>query len=185
MKTFRNLIGGMLLAAAITFSGCGQMPVQLPELPLERVTPYFSEAAEVQTIDTSFYQVKDAEGELLGTLLFSMPYTAAVKGYNGNTPLIIVLDAEGRIKQVVVLPNQETPRFAERVVEGGLYHSWDGLTVEEALAKPVDAISGATYTSNGVKNTLVVRLNAYQRQLQKEPVEPTFWQRILGKLMKK
>ena len=185
MKTFRNLIGGLLLAATITFSSCGQMPVQLPELPLERVTPYFSEAAEVQAIDSSFYQVKDAQGELLGTLLYSMPYTEAVKGYNGNTPLIIALDAEGRIKQVVVLPNHETPRFAERVESSGLYKSWDGLTVEEALAKPVDAISGATYTSNGVKNTLAVRLKAYQRQLQKERVEPTFWQRILGKLMKK
>jgi len=185
MKTFRNLIGGLLLAATITFSSCGQMPVQLPELPLERVTPYFSEAAEVQAIDTSFYQVKDAQGELLGTLLYSMPYTEGVKGYNGNTPLIIALDAEGRIKQVVVLPNHETPRFAERVESSGLYKSWDGLTVEEAIAKPVDAISGATYTSEGVKNTLAVRLKAYQRQLQKERVEPTFWQRILGKLMKK
>ena len=184
MKNFRNLIGGLLLAATITFSSCGQMPVQLPEVPLERVTPYFSEAAEVQAIDTSFYQVKDAEGELLGTLLYSMPYTEAVKGYNGNTPLIIALDAEGHIKQVVVLPNHETPRFAERVESSGLYNSWNGLTVEEALDKPVDAISGATYTSNGVKNTLAVRLKAYQRQLQKEPVKLTFWQRILGKLMK-
>ena len=184
MKIFRNLIGGLSLAAAITFSSCGQAPVKLPEMPLERVTPYFAEAAEVQTIDTSFYQVKDAQGEVIGTLLFSMPYAETVKGYNGNTPLVIALDAEGRIKQVVMLPNHETPRFAERVEQGGLYQAWDGLTVEEALAKPVDAISGATYTSNGVKGTLTMRLKAYQRQLQKEPVQPSFWQRIFGKIAK-
>lgn len=184
MKTYRNLMGGLLFASLLCLSSCDPLPAQLPELPLERVTPYFSEAAEVQTIDTSFYQVKDAQGELIGTLLYSMPYSEAVKGYNGNTPLLIALDAEGRIKQVVMLPNHETPRFAERVVDGGLFKSWDGLTVEEALDKNVDAISGATYTSVGVKNTLAVRLTAYQRQLQKEPVEPTFWQRILGKLGK-
>ena len=185
MKIFRNFIGGMAFAAILAFSGCGPAPVQLPEMPLERVTPYFSEAAEVQTIDTSYYQVKDAQGEVIGTLLFSMPYAESVKGYNGNTPLLIALDANDCIKQVVMLPNHETPRFAERVEEGGLYQAWDGLTVEEALAKQVDAISGATYTSNGVKGSLSIRLKAYQRQLQKEPVKPTFWQRILGKLMKK
>ena len=182
MKTFRNVMGGLLLAAVFGFSGCGQPPVRLPELPLETVMPYFSEAAEVQTIDTSYYQIKNADGEQIGTLLFSMPYSEAVKGYNGNTPLLIALDAENRIMNVVLLPNHETPRFAERVVAGGLYDSWNGLTVEEALDKPVDAVSGATYTSNGVKNSLVVRLQAYQRQLKKDyNAKPSFWQRIFGK----
>ena len=185
MKTLRTFACAVSFAATIAFSSCGPAPVRLPELPLDRVTPYFSEATEVQTIDTSYYQVKNDQGELIGTLLYSMPYAETVKGYNGNTPLLITLDADGRIKQVVMLPNHETPRFAERVEEGGLYHAWDSLTVEEALAKQVDAISGATYTSNGVKNSLTVRLEAYQRQLQKDyNVKPNFWQRIFGKLAK-
>ena len=90
-----------------------------------------------------------------------------MKGFNGPTPLIIALDAEGRIKTVALLDNEETPRFAQRVVEGGLYEAWNGLTVDEALGKDVDAISGATYTSNGVKKSLKARLEAYQRQLKK------------------
>lgn len=184
MKTLRIIMGCLAIAAVLILNGCDSEPIRLPELPLERVTPYFAQAAEVQTIDTSYYQVKDAEGKLLGTLLFSAPYADLVKGYNGATPLVITLDAENRITKVVVLPNHETPRFAERVEQGGLYQAWDGLTVEEALNKQVDAISGATYTSNGVKNTLVARLSAYQRQLQKDYKEPTFWQRILGKLKK-
>jgi Na+-transporting NADH:ubiquinone oxidoreductase subunit NqrC len=65
------------------------------------------------------------------------------------------------------LENQETSNFAKRVVEGGLYEAWNGLTVDEALGKDVDAISGATYTSNGVKKSLVARLKAYQKQLKK------------------
>ena len=184
MKVLRTILGAAAIAATFVFGGCEPLPVQLPALPLERVTPYFSDAAEVQTIDTSYYQVKDAQGEVIGTLLYSMPFAETVKGYNGSTPLAIALDAEGRIKQVVLLPNHETPRFVERVKEGGLYQAWDGLTVEEALAEPVDAISGATYTSNGVKGTLTARLKAYQRQLQKDYVEPSFWQRIFRKLAK-
>lgn len=90
-----------------------------------------------------------------------------MQGFKGTTPLLIALDAEGRIKDVVLLENQETPRFAQRVVDGGLYEAWDGLTPAEALEKDVDAVSGATYTSNGVKNSLVARLKAYERQLKK------------------
>ena len=95
------------------------------------------------------------------------PYFAdGVKGFNGPTPLLIALDAEGRIKTVALLENQETPRFAQRMVEGGLYDALNGLTVDEALGKDVDAVSGATYTSNGVKNSLIARLKAYQKQLK-------------------
>ena len=111
--------------------------------------------------------LKDAKGNKLGTVLFSSPYSDNVKGFNGPTPLLIALDAEGRIKNVVLLENQETPNFAQHVVEGGLFEAWNGLTVDEALGKEVDAVSGATYTSNGVKKSLKARLEAYQRQLKK------------------
>jgi len=100
-------------------------------------------------------------------VLYSSPYSDDIKGFNGPTPLMIALDAEGRIKQVVLLENEETPRFAQRVVDGGLYEAWNGLTPSEAIGKEVDAVSGATYTSTGVKQSLVARLKAYERQLGK------------------
>lgn len=182
MKTLVNLMGGLLLAGTLVLSSCGQRPIRLPELPLSEAEPYFSEATEVETIDTAYYQVKDAEGTVLGTVLLSEPYSEPVKGYNGPTPLLIALNTENRIMQVVLLDNHETPRFAQRVADGGLYQSWNGLTVEEALAKNVDAISGATYTSEGVKNSLKVRLQAYQRQLSHEgSSKPSFWSRLFGK----
>lgn len=181
MRISRNLIGGLLVAGTMAFVGCNPpRPVRIPDFPLADVKPYFGEAAEVQTIDTSYYQVKDAEGEVIGTVLLSAPYSATVNGYNGPTPLLIALDAENRIKNVVLLENKETPRFAQRVADAGLLQSWDGLSVDEALAKDVDAVSGATYTSNGVRASLALRLEAYQRQLTQEEVKPSFWTKLFG-----
>ena len=40
------------------------------------------------------------------------------------------------------------------MVEGGLFDAWNGLTIDQALEKEVDAVSGATFTSNGVKASL-------------------------------
>jgi len=164
MKTMHKITGCLLLAAALGFCNCGP---KLPELPVAEVKPYFADAAKTKAIDTAFYEVKDAKGNKLGTVLYSSPYSDEVKGFNGPTPLLIALDAEGRIKNVVLLENQETPKFAQHVADGGLFEAWNGLTPDEALGKQVDAVSGATYTSNGVKNSLKARLEAYQRQLKK------------------
>ena len=153
-----------MAAGIVAFCSCGP---KFPELPVSEIKPYFSDAAKTKAIDTAFYEVKDAKGKKLGTVLFSSPYSDNIKGFNGPTPLLIALDAEGRIKDVVLLENQETPVYAKRVVEGGLYQAWNGLTVDEVLDNQVDAISGATYTSNGVKKSLIARLKAYQRQLKK------------------
>ena len=164
MNSIKKSLGALLAAGVMALCSCGP---KFPELPVAEVQPYFGDAAKTKAIDTAFYEVKDAKGNKLGTVLFSSPYSDHVKGFNGPTPLLIALDAEGRIKTVALLENEETPRFAQRVVEGGLYEAWNGLTPDEALNKNVDAVSGATYTSDGVKKSLIARLQAYQRQLKK------------------
>lgn len=163
MNSMKKNLGALLAAGVLALCGCGP---QLPELPVENVKPYFAEAAKTKAIDTAFYEVKDAKGTKLGTVLYSSPYSDNVKGFNGPTPILIIMDAEDRIQNVVLLDNQETPFYAQRVADGGLYSAWNGLTAEEALRKEVDAVSGATYTSNGVKNSLITRLKAYQRQVK-------------------
>ena len=161
MNIIKKTLGALMAAGVVTFCSCGP---KLPELPIEDIRPYFADAAKTKAIDTAFYQVKDAKGNLIGTVLFSSPYSDEVEGFNGPTPLLIIIDADGRIKEVVLLENQETPRFVQHAVAGGLFESWNGLTPEEAINKEVDAVSGATYTSNGVKNSLIARLKAYQKQ---------------------
>lgn len=166
MNAIKRIAGGMLLAGVMGLASCEQK-VQWPDLPVSEVTDYFSDAAKTKTIDTAFYEIQNAKGKKVGTVLFSSPYSDGVKGFKGATPLLIALDAEGRIMKVVLQENQETPNFAQRVANGGLYEAWNGLTPAEALKKDVDAVSGATYTSNGVKQSLVARLKAYERQLKK------------------
>ena len=163
MNNMKKTLGALLAAGVLALCSCGP---QLPELPVENVKPYFAEAAKTKAIDTAFYEVKDAKGTKLGSVLYSSPYSDNVKGFNGPTPILIIMDAEDRIQNVVLLDNQETPFYAQRVADGGLYSAWNGLTAEEALRKEVDAVSGATYTSNGVKNSLITRLKVYQRQMK-------------------
>lgn len=71
----------------------------------------------------------------------------AVAGYAGPVPLQIYV-SNGVVDSVVALPNVETPDFFRRAEE--ILHKWDGLTIEEAAQLHVDAVSGATYSSNAI-----------------------------------
>lgn len=97
-------------------------------------------------------------------VLQSSPYTDKVIGFAGPTPLEITLDASGRISNVKLLPNKDTPQYLQIAIDGGLLKAWNGLTTKEALAKQVDAVTGATFSSRGIINTMHKRLEVYEAQ---------------------
>lgn len=70
-----------------------------------------------------------------------------IAGYAGTVPLNIYV-TDGRIDSVVALPNSESPKFFQRLESEGLTSSWNGKTLKEAETMEVDAVTGATYSSN-------------------------------------
>ena len=86
---------------------------------------------------------------------------ANVQGYNGPTPLKIYIK-EDKIEKVEALPNDETPRFFE-MVKTGLLNKWNGMTVKQAASAKVDAVTGATYSSNAVKENVRLGVEYYQK----------------------
>ena len=76
-------------------------------------------------------------------------FAADVMGFNGPTPGEISL-CKGIITDIKVLPNQEGPRYLQRVLESGLLKGLVGKTPAEARAAKLDAVTGATYTSSAL-----------------------------------
>ena len=73
-------------------------------------------------------------------------------GYNGPTPVEITV-VSGNIVDIKALPNMEGPRYMQAVRDGGLLKKLVGKSVKEAKDIELDAVSGATYTSNAlIKN---------------------------------
>lgn len=84
-----------------------------------------------------------------------------VKGYNGPTPLLITIDKD-KIVKIEALENSETPGFFQRMKDGGMLERWNGKTVDEALSAQVDAVAGATYSSNAVIENVRLGLTYYK-----------------------
>lgn len=94
--------------------------------------------------------VCDAKGKVLGYAVSSKPASDGIKGYNGETPVMIAFDAKKKITGVYLLANMETPKFVQHVQQAGFFSQWNGLSVKKALKKKVDTVSGATFTSSAV-----------------------------------
>lgn len=72
----------------------------------------------------------------------------ASEGCFGPTPLLIHLDSLECISKIEPLPNAETPAYWQLVLDK-LSTAWNGIPADKVKELKVDAVSGATYSSEG------------------------------------
>ena len=137
----------------------GQAVSQAPSngLPVE-ITNAFPSAKSVKQ-SAKWTEVYDAKGVLLGYAVYSKPASDGIKGYMGETPVMIALNTTEVIIAVEMLKNNDTPGYVQKVKAAGLLESWNGQPAKKAAKKKVDVVSGATYTSRGVIMSLQAALN--------------------------
>ena len=126
------------------------------------------------------HSVLDADGAPLGVLILSGPDTAQITGYGGPTPVAVGLDDEGDVFGVVLLANAESESYLMDVLDSGLLECWNGLPVDQAITKTVDAVSGATMSSSAIIETLRATL---QPLVQVEQAVPPPTSRVTGTML--
>lgn len=84
-----------------------------------------------------------------------------VIGYEGPTPLKVYIK-KNKIEKIEYLPNQETPKYWN-AVKKHFQDTWTGKTVKEAKAMQVDGRTGATFSSDAVKENLKRALEYYEQ----------------------
>lgn len=82
-----------------------------------------------------------------------------IEGYNGATPLLITIEKKV-ITSIEVLDNEETPRYLKRAEEG-IFKPLIGRTPEELVIDEIDAVAGATYSSEALIANLRLGLQYY------------------------
>ena len=83
-----------------------------------------------------------------------------VQGYLGTTPLKIYIE-KNKVVKIEALKNQETPKYFIKVKKA-LLEKWNGMKVKDAQKLKVDAVTGATYSSNAVIDNVKLGLDYYQ-----------------------
>ena len=95
------------------------------------------------------------------TIVNTTKIASSVEGYNGPVPVKIYIK-KNKIQKIEVLKNQEGPKYMAKVKKQ-LLNAWDGLTLKQAKAKQVDAVTGATFTSKALIDNVNMGIEYYQK----------------------
>ena len=82
-----------------------------------------------------------------------------VEGYNGTTPLEIHTK-KNKIVKVVLLKNQETPKYNAKVKKQ-MIPLYENVKLKKGKKVEVDGVTGATFTSEAVKENVQRGLDYY------------------------
>ena len=83
-----------------------------------------------------------------------------VEGYQGTTPLKVYIKKD-KVEKIEFMKSTETPKYYTKVKKA-LLEKWNGLKVKDAKAQQVDAVTGATYSSEAVIENVRLALDYYQ-----------------------
>ena len=84
-----------------------------------------------------------------------------IEGYNGPTPLKVYIN-KNKVERIEFLKSMESPKYYGQVKKA-LLEKWNGMTVKDARTLQVDAVTGATYSSEAVIQNVQMALDYYQK----------------------
>lgn len=145
---------------------------QLADLGLDK--------ARLLAADSAAWDAVDADGNELGSVVSTKPYAADVQGYAGATPLYLYIDPEGTVKAVIAADNSETPDFFSSATDG-VFPQITGKSVSALATQEIDAVSGATFSSNSLIANVKQTLAARAKQESEAIATPTIgWTRTVA-----
>lgn len=109
-----------------------------------------------------FHELLDANGETRGWVTGTFPHAANIRGYNGPSELMVVLDTAGKVRAVRMIDSADTAGHVEKVVaDDGFWSQWTGRGEAELgdIGKP-RIVSGATLTSEAMARGVAARFGA-------------------------
>ena len=115
----------------------------------------------IEAAGTGLWQLTSRRGEPVGMLVCSLPYAEDVTGFSGPTPVWVYIDGGGRVRSIVPMDNAESARFFGRAIDGGILSRWIGAPAVAADSVSLDAVTGATYSSNALTANVEAACAAY------------------------
>ncbi|MFV1968336.1 MAG: FMN-binding protein [Pirellulaceae bacterium] len=149
-------------------------------LTKDLVRPLFTEVeiVEQDPLHRSLWHAKDASGTELGTILRTSPAGDNIVGFAGPTEALVAFGEDGCVTGICLAKSYDTEPYVTWVREDKPFHkTFNGLDLN-ALADldlrkaEVEGVSGATMTSLGVAETIVVAAIEHREDLSRTASMP-------------
>ncbi|NQV04175.1 MAG: FMN-binding protein [Candidatus Omnitrophica bacterium] len=119
-------------------------------------------------------QARDKGGKVLEAYSFNTKDIAPeVGGVGGHIEMQVMLDGDGKIRDIEILSHNETPDYVPRIIESGFLEQFKGRGAGEEfiVGKDIDAVTGATVSSKAVAEILKTCLDRINERTESKPEE--------------
>ena len=160
MKRFISLLAVLFMTGVAAFAAEPQTThkLALPDSLQQKQLGILGASLKVR--DANSWIVTAKEGKSLGILVSSEIVGKRFEGYMGPTPVFILIEPQNKIKAIVAGYNEDTPEYFEMAADE-IFPKWVGLDAKAGEKAKVDAVSGATYSSNALIINIINALEAY------------------------
>jgi electron transport complex protein RnfG len=131
---------------------------QLMKKQIISLLALFSLAVVLQSAAPQEEKVMTKEGDTY--IVNTTTLSKDIIGYMDATPVKVYIK-KNKVEKIEFLKSMESPKYYAQVKKA-LIDKWNGLKVKEARSKQVDAVTGATYSSEAVIQNVQLALDYYQ-----------------------
>lgn len=103
--------------------------------------------------DMYFATIKDENEQVKQVYLESTGIIHNIRGYAGDINVGILLNADGSIAEVYHISSKETESYLQKIKNAGYYEQYKQTTLTKGQQQ-IDAVSGATLTSEAIAKTV-------------------------------
>ena len=96
-------------------------------------------------------ELLDRNGSAIAVLRLAPQKYERIEGFDGFIDTAVIV-RNNKVIGVAIGANKETPRWMKKVRDAGFLKKWNGKTPDEAKQLKVDAVTGATYSSEAIKS---------------------------------
>lgn len=129
-----------------------------------------------------FHELLDADDNSRGWVTGTFPQASNIRGYNGPSELMVVLDTAGKVRAVRLISSADTAGHVDKIIaDSEFWAQWTGREEAELgdLGTP-RIVSGATLTSEAMARGVAARFGAtgmdqwFTRKIEPSTVAPWF-----------
>lgn len=175
VPNFAALRAVMMLVVFIVSSAFfvvnSQSKSQVPAYTLADVQKVYPDARSFTLGQNNEIVVSNRKKAVIGYLLASTDFGISYTGYSGDVSVLVAFDQKRIITGVYVFKHNEDKAYINDVIFEGLLDRWNKKALTPEVSKQnVDAVSGATFSSNAIINTVRHTMAAYLKTEIPAPV---------------
>jgi polyferredoxin/uncharacterized protein with FMN-binding domain len=146
-------IGSLLILITAWWLG----GLQISERQLHQLDSLITDSQQLTKVKEGLYRImaSDTQSGWLST--------GSGVGYGGEMNVAVKIDQQGNIEQTAILSIKDTSSYVTKVIDNGLINQILGASARTGLS--VDAISGATLSSNGIAQAANSAIDPVREQL--------------------